>query len=486
MENSFSSCLKIFYEFTKLVNEKLNLYPVLIGDLALNKYFYNYFFNIDNTNKIKIEILIKDDYIKGLKKEEWFQFLKQNGYKRLNNQEFRKDGYIFQYDSFEKYNINYGYCKRISNCPIFERKENKIIWKKVINYEYHILPFDDFKKIYEIKNNQQMLNKIVKLKQDLENEQLFHFKWEEDNEIRNLFENYLITNNKDKTFIKKIATKYKRTLEEIQDMFNKYRILIEKENICEKEESFDFLEIVYGEAAGGAIKTTSFKNNKILTIGFPFNIGKLDNTRKEFLKEYFKFDYRHIEELKRKKRLLDYYLKKAKTIRIWSSHKDDKEYLLLLYLCNYIDDDREIYVTFADTENYISICYLNGEQIEKIAKKEHKLTKKEKEYYKKEWRRLIKENGEIRFIENNKIKSVSFSYFDNAILEILKKLKDSSLVSFIGDLLGNNFLNNVGDLDYIYLINRLIKENKIEVISDGHEFLPINKKSDLYKIIRVK
>ena len=171
-----------------------------------------------------------------------------------------------------------------------------------------------------------------------------------------------------------------------------------------------------------------------------------------------------------KKKELNRLVKKAHILRIWSSKKDSNEYLMLLYLCSILPDDKDIYVTFADLENFISIGYLNGKEIEKIAKKEHKLTKEEKENYKKEWEMLVDENGDIRFFENEKIKSTNFNYLDKPILELLNETKAISCIEFVAELMVNYFLDTTGDYEYKYLLERLIKQGKIEVVSDGSEF----------------
>ena len=67
-------------------------------------------------------------------------------------------------------------------------------------------------------------------------------------------------------------------------------------------------------------------------------------------------------------------------------------------------------------------------------------------------------------MEDNKVKSVSLDYYNDVILNRLSELGEVKSVSLSANLMKDYHMS---DLFISYLINRLIKSNKIKIIEEG-------------------
>lgn len=232
----------------------------------------------------------------------------------------------------------------------------------------------------------------------------------------------------------------------------------------EKEFISNVLEVVFGNSIYHTIKKSILGNNNILMFNVLFNIGDLSNIKNfeinipkelcfeknniNFKKEY---DY-FIDNIKRKNK-----------IRIWTSKKDIYSYLIMLYLCSIVKEQNyELYVLYSD--EYDSDCFspsaMRENELEELSKLEHKLTKEEINDNAQAWEKLVSVNSDLRVIENGCIKSVPLDYYDEKILNTLKKLGKVKMSKLVGTLMGDVYLH---DTLYVYLIERLIKMRKIKI-----------------------
>lgn len=478
--------LEAFKKLVTLIYKELHIIPILIGNLSLTEYFY-YPIIGEEVQDFKIEFLLDEIYCSGEKRKVLLSLLEQNGYVIINNNQLKKDNKVFLFDTLEKYQIDKKHLTRHIFPIVFKREKKQIIWKEKISIEYNYLDFNDFKNVYKFRKDKNMLELIKVLENTQDKEKLKRLKNYENHEITVKIQNFLVFNKQNKQeFINDLVENYKKTVSEIEELFIEQEKFLEEEQKRQEQQNTDVLEIVHGYAQAGALKRSSFKNNKIIALGYNFAIGKLDHTRNDWLKEFTDEEYMlHVNMAKKE---LKESIKQAKKVRIWSSKDEDNEYLMLLYLCDYLPDDLEISVTFASDANIRSISYAGGEkEIKDVFKTEHILTKEEKEEYKKKWQKIVAQNGEVRFIEEGVMNSVNFDYFDEPLLDVLKTIGEVSIIEFVGDLIGNYFLNNAGDMEYKYLIDRLIKKNKIEEtgmdenLRQKHFYI-----SDFDRIIKVK
>ena len=83
------------------------------------------------------------------------------------------------------------------------------------------------------------------------------------------------------------------------------------------------------------------------------------------------------------------------------------------------------------------------------------------------WEKLVKENSELRVIDNSIVKSVSMNYYDETILETLNKLGKVKMINLVATLIGKIY---VCDSLTISLIERLIDENKIAIEKNSDKY----------------
>ena len=127
--------------------------------------------------------------------------------------------------------------------------------------------------------------------------------------------------------------------------------------------------------------------------------------------------------------------------------------------------NNNISVVFAD--EYNSDCWsigcTNFKEVNKLAEKEHILLQRDKELYISEWKKIVSVNSELRCIKNGKIESVTIDYFNKTILSYLEN-KEIEFMELVGRLMADSVIDNDSVFVYIYLINRLIKQEQIQVI----------------------
>lgn len=234
----------------------------------------------------------------------------------------------------------------------------------------------------------------------------------------------------------------------------------------------DTIEIVSSVSGFGLLKRSGNKNLKVC-LPLDLCIGKLDSLEKydrSELKKYinseevslfrdgYNFDYEY-------KKLTDC-INKASKIRVWSSHLDCDDYCLLLFLC-YHFNDKNISVIYSEEANWhtTTIGCLTEEEVIVLLEKEHVLKKYEIEQFSDEWKKILTENSELRFMLNGTVKSVAIDYFDEAIIERLKNLGKVEISKLVADLMGNPIIPFVyySDYIYVYLINRLIDKKLISI-----------------------
>ena len=155
-------------------------------------------------------------------------------------------------------------------------------------------------------------------------------------------------------------------------------------------------------------------------------------------------------------------------IRIYSSKIDIDDYLLMLYICNLLKDkDNTIKVVFVnDYKDVFSLGALDTTEVKEVLNKEIELTEEQVNNYSKEWEELINVNSEIRVFENNKVINKSYSDYDDIILNELDKLGQCKIPVLVGNLLANAITTSYEVQTYSYLVERLIKNNKIKINED--------------------
>lgn len=231
-------------------------------------------------------------------------------------------------------------------------------------------------------------------------------------------------------------------------------------------------EVVFGDSLFYQIKTSDFsKENKIIKFDTLFSICDLSNTNRDILtlnddycnliSKELSYKVSNTYSLKKIINDLKESIKNNDKIRIWTTHNQIDSYLMFLYVCNFFKNTQyDLYVLFSD--EYDKECYspscMTEEELKKLLKLEHKLTKEQIENYSNEWDIIVKDNLSMKIIENNKVMSVSFDYYNDIILDKLNELGEVKVVRLVGKLMSNIHLY---DTIFTYLISRLIIDEKI-------------------------
>ena len=224
------------------------------------------------------------------------------------------------------------------------------------------------------------------------------------------------------------------------------------------------IEITSSPAGLATLRRSDNKNTKVC-LPLSLCIGKIDLTpfNRKVLKEYFKDDnsYDFRELFNNLKELIN----NTNKIRVWSSHLDSNDYLLLLLIC-YLYKDKNISVTFSDEidKQAYSLGFVTELEVPSLEEKEHTLSEEEKVEYSNEWIKIVNDNKEFRYILNNKITSTDIDAFDKNLLNRLSNKGIIYINEFIADLLVNPLIPNVIDNTpiYIYLINILEEKGLIK------------------------
>ena len=140
----------------------------------------------------------------------------------------------------------------------------------------------------------------------------------------------------------------------------------------------------------------------------------------------------------------------------------------MLYICNVLKDKANTskVVFVSDYKDVFSLGALDTTEVKEVLNKEIELTKEEANNYSKEWKELINVNSELRVFENNKVINKNYSDYDDIILNELDKLGQCKIPVLVGNLLANAITTSYEVQTYSYLVERLIKNNKIKINED--------------------
>lgn len=202
------------------------------------------------------------------------------------------------------------------------------------------------------------------------------------------------------------------------------------------------------------------------SLGMRLSVGDIKENRLDFLRKCcHDSNSSYIEAFNE---LLDNVNSDTK-IRIWSSKKDDDDYMLLLFLCNFLKDKtNKISVIFSsDYKSVSSINTLDYKEIESLLNYEKSLSEEEIQLFSNQWENLFEINSELRVLDEGKVKNKKYAdYYDN-ILNILREEGLCTIASLIADCMIKRVINNAGDWLYLFLIDHLIELNKIKIIEKG-------------------
>ena len=235
-------------------------------------------------------------------------------------------------------------------------------------------------------------------------------------------------------------------------------------DICENFSAYGCLKQYY--------ENNNIKDYMIFALEMHLSIGDIKNNHLEFLKKLhqkycdYNYTYNYNEVLKE---ILNN-ITNDTVIRIWSSKKNDDDYMLLLFLCNFLKDKiNTINVVFSSDYNELqySINFLDYRKVNDVLKYEKTLSKDEIKAYAKEWNDLVEINSELRKLENGEVKNKKYSDYYDIILNTLKERTPCKIGNLVGECMGKEILNDARDFVYLTLIDQLIDLNKIKIVKQG-------------------
>lgn len=164
-------------------------------------------------------------------------------------------------------------------------------------------------------------------------------------------------------------------------------------------------------------------------------------------------------------------------IRIWSSKEDDDDYMMLLFLCNFLKDktDKISVIFTSDYSEYAwDLISIDIKDIEYLFKYEKLLSKDEIQSYANQWNDLVKINSEVRTLENGEVKCKKYSDYYDDILNIIKAKLPCKRAEIIATCMLNRAMKNAGDVVYNFMIEQLLDSNKLKIVQkDENSFKDI-------------
>ena len=228
-------------------------------------------------------------------------------------------------------------------------------------------------------------------------------------------------------------------------------------NICEGDAGAQNIKRYFSEII--------IEENITFSLAMSLSIGDIKTDRTAFLKNLYPTGSNNYKKILKK---ITEYISKYDKIRIWSSNSSTDDYLLLLFLCDYLKEKTtKISVIFSDDyKNIKSMDALYYKEMNELLQYEKNLKVQEIKLLSNQWRKLVEINSDIRVFDKQEVKCKKYSDYYNQILDILTKISPCRVVTLITNCMIKDILNNAGDAIYFMLINQLIELNKIKIIKE--------------------
>lgn len=230
------------------------------------------------------------------------------------------------------------------------------------------------------------------------------------------------------------------------------------------DDNNETLEIIFSGSL--FISLNELKNEEnIVLIKAQFNLADLSSIQNDMLVVPKKFPQnKESNNISKEKRLIKSAIDSGKKIRIWASSTDIYSYLGMLYVCSLVGNKQcGLYVTFSDELNseFHSPGCLMTKELEQLEQYEHRLTEEEIKNYSLLWENIVKNNSQMRIIEDDKILNVNYDYYDSKIIKTLQFIGKCRKIDLIIELEKSIYVN---DSLLIVLIDELINTRKINII----------------------
>jgi hypothetical protein len=296
-----------------------------------------------------------------------------------------------------------------------------------------------------------------------------------------------------------VAEQFKRysdneLIEDIKKMYSDFLKMKQDQAISHKNKPYNVAHVVFGDSAAGSLKIALQKlglqeEEKVISLSDMFSIGPTWqlhkqvglNNRYEWLMKHINIDEEVLDSYQENFNKSTVELKNIPnetSIIIWMADNAHEQIGLrfVLYLLKEKTNEITVINTSASNTNP-NVEYLHTGEIShdiiKLIYEKHKegtaLTQSERKYFEQEWEQLASNQEVLRIWENETIKSVHESYYDDFIIKTAEKLhKRKNSTEFIksarliGEVMGQ--LNQyVGDQFLEYRIIRLIVNGVFDI-----------------------
>lgn len=211
-------------------------------------------------------------------------------------------------------------------------------------------------------------------------------------------------------------------------------------------------------------KKSSLKDNDLIEFRIPFNYADLSDINKG---EIVLKNTNERISIKESLDLLDLAIENNNTIRIWTSHVDPDFYMLLLFICSYINgkvDNIEVIYSDEYNKKCINTGAMTSDELDKLSLLSHTIDKEQIDNYAREWDSLNKDGSKLHIIENDKLIDVDYECIYKQIIDLIQKNKSIIIVEII------LYFVRKYKIDSEYLIQNLIKEKRVRIIKKDNIF----------------
>lgn len=180
-------------------------------------------------------------------------------------------------------------------------------------------------------------------------------------------------------------------------------------------------------------------------------------------------------------------IKRHKEVRIWTSTATTDDYLNMMFVLDLLrSENLDLDIRIIDSVN-VPVCdkypdtpawelaCLEADSIKKLLTFEEKMTDERASQLALDWNDIVSKNSSLRICKNGVIESVEDYYFDQIILDVVKKLGAVEKAKIIGTAMAtcDHDDGNLSDWFFADRLERLIIAHKIKIDKSNGQSLVV-------------
>lgn len=241
------------------------------------------------------------------------------------------------------------------------------------------------------------------------------------------------------------------------------------------------LEVTRGEFADDVLKQANqefglFPDSEFICMNLFLAYGDISNLKSVNSRDVLG------ETVEIKKQITDLLnaVKRHKEVRIWTSTATTDDYLNMMFVSDLLRfENLDLDIRIIDSVN-VPVCdkypdtpawelaCLEVNSIQKLLTFEEKMKQDRASQLALDWNDIVSKNSSLRICKNGAIESVEDDYFDQIILDVVKKLGAVEKAEIIGTVMAtcNHDDGNLSDWFFADRLEKLIKAGEINNITD--------------------